>query len=110
VGYVIQPSKQVFPVIKAEQNAKSGAPKKAAPPRKSDATSPAVAPALAKYLRGLNPSKEYLVFLLQPNGVSAFDEILTYLDSKHKDLRVGYEPFARNWVFANEPDNRETKR
>lgn len=109
-GYVVQPSKQTFPVIKAEQIAKAAAAKKGAAPRKGDAVRPGVDPVLAKYLRNLNPKKEYLVFLLQPNGVAAFDEMLSYLETKHKDLRVGYEPFARNWVFANEPDSREAKK
>jgi hypothetical protein len=109
-GYVVQPSKQSFPAIKQDQSTKTGPPKKAASSRKSDAVPAGVDPGLAKYLRGLNPNKEYLVFLIQPNGVAAFDEILTYVQTKHKELRFGFEPFARNWVFANEPDGSETKK
>jgi hypothetical protein len=74
---------------------------------KEDSDKPYVAtPELAKYLREVDRCRkeEYLVFLIHPNGVAAFDAIRGYLIEKHEKIRVGWEPFSRDWVMASDTD------
>lgn len=87
-GYTIHPAQTQFPAIALDKANASAAPQ--------------ASPELEKFLRQVKPSKEYLVFLIHPNGVAAFDAMRRYLAEEHEEIRIGWEPFSRNWVVAND--------
>jgi hypothetical protein len=87
-SYTIHPSQKSFPAIASGDASAKG---------------PAVAdPELEKFLKGINHKKEYLVLLIHPNGVAPFFGLRFYLIEKHKDIRIGWEPFSRNWKLTND--------
>jgi hypothetical protein len=45
-------------------------------------------------------NKEYLVFLVHPNGVQAYQMIRRYLIRDYDSIRIGWEPFSRVWVVT----------
>ena len=58
--------------------------------------------------------KEYLVFLIHPNGVSAYKNIQNFLNENFpapsgsrasgSRIQIGKEPFSRNWQFVRQQD------
>lgn len=63
-------------------------------------------PELAAYLKSVDRKKrkDYLVFLIHPNGIEPFQNIRVYLLRNHKDVRMGWEPFSRSWIVARPED------
>ena len=89
-GYTIQPAGTSFgPIERGEPNQRG--------------PNWIIEPALKSFLQGVNARRrrEYLVFLVHPNGVSTFQTIRNYVTDRHKDVRIGWEPFSRQWVVAN---------
>jgi hypothetical protein len=99
-GYTLHPSRQAFPAIAAPAGAET------------DPLKLQVAPELKALLAGIdrNKSKEYLVFLIHPNGVQAFDNMRLYLIQHHPEIRLGWEPFSREWIVVNDALNAEAPR
>jgi len=91
-GYAMYPSRKQFPAIVAKRS-------------DDDSSSESVVDVkLAEFLRRVNTrrKREYLVFLIHPNGVTAYRNIRGYLYEKNYDqVRVGWEPFSRNWILTN---------
>jgi hypothetical protein len=96
-GYTAHPSRQAFPAVVAPADAAG------------DPTRLEVSAELKAFLATLdrNKSKEYLVFLIHPNGVQAFDNIRMYVIQHHPELRQGWEPFSREWIVVNDALNTE---
>ncbi len=90
-GYTIHPSKQSFPAIETQDKDGGG----------FEFT---IDPKLKQFLRGVDQQrkKEYLVFLIHPNGISSFDAMRYYLDAHHDKIRRGWEPFSRNWIVTQD--------
>lgn len=88
-GYIVHPDRSTYPPITREEG--------------DSKAQYVVAPQLTSYLQRAQArrSREYLLFLIHPNGVTAFDTMQSYLATKHKDVRMGWEPFSREWVLAN---------
>jgi hypothetical protein len=88
-GYIVHPDKEVYPPLQATSAESAGAGKK-------------ISPGLDKILQQINSrrKKEYVVFLIHPNGVEAFFELRGYLSEKYAEVQMGWEPFSREWVMA----------
>ena len=89
-GYTVHPERTSFPPIE----------------KTSSDTGDQYLPAdeLKTFLRDLDKrkAKEYVVFLIHPNGVEAFANIRIYLLLNHEKLRLGWEPFSPEWIVAND--------
>jgi hypothetical protein len=91
-GYVVHPAGRLYPV---EQLDEQGS-------------------ALQQFLAAAHKAaaKEYLLFLIHPNGVHAYDKIFQYLlkTYPHRDkekaefssIDIGAEPFSRSWLLVRE--------
>jgi hypothetical protein len=89
-GYVVHPEQRTYRPVD-RQPAQASARKKSA----------AVAdPELAKFLAGVakKSNEVYLVFLVHPNGASAWRGIAEYV-REHHQLDMGWEPFSREWLL-----------
>ena len=88
-GYTIHPTRQSFPAIE-EKTPEVG------PQQQS------LDPNLKRFLHEVERKKnrEYLVFLIHPNGIQAFESLRNYLRSNHDEIRIGWEPFSTNWIVA----------
>jgi len=85
--YTMYPSRETFPVI-----------------TRSKEEEVELCPKLRKFLSDVarRSKREYLLFLIHPNGVEAFDSIRLYVRKNHSDIRVGWEPFSREWIVVND--------
>ncbi len=92
-GYTIHPSRQSFPAIQTQVTDDGG-------------FEYTIDPDLNRFLRGVDQrrKREYLLFLIHPNGVSSFDALRYYLDDHHARIRRGWEPFSRNWIVTQDQD------
>jgi hypothetical protein len=90
-GYTVHPTREQFLPFRQE-------------PSSSDEPDSIIDPELAKYLRDFDrrKGKEYLLLLVHPNGVKAFDLLRSYLGDKHSEINLGWEPFSRQWILAND--------
>jgi hypothetical protein len=90
-GYTTYPSREKFPVIHRVGELVSDVKFE-------------IAPKLKRFLANADKRKkrEYLVFLVRPNGVEAFENFRIYMMVEHKDVRVGWEPFSQEWIVIND--------
>lgn len=88
-GYTMHPSKERFPLVEGDL---------------SELDKLTVDAALKRFLKQVDGRKqrEYLVFLIHPNGVEAFRALRRYVENEHAKVRIGWEPFAREWLVTNQ--------
>lgn len=88
-GYLVHPEKRLYPPLTRDEDA----PK---------ATVFAVDAALEDFLEQVDSrrQREYLVLLLHPNGIAPYYSLRSYLATEFSKIKIGYEPFSREWVFA----------
>lgn len=88
-GYTVHPSKQHFPAIQVQQEVGTRL--------RVDLSSD-----LREFLTNVDTRRqqEYLVFLIHPNGATAFSTMRSYLLFNYSKLRMGWEPFARTWIMT----------
>lgn len=98
-GYILQPSKKSFPMVKKTETA-----------ARDEFT---VDSGLREFLASVNVkrNKEFIVFLIHPNGTTAFLNLLGYIDREYPyrpkaidQYDVGWEPFSREWLLI--PDKK----
>ena len=90
-GYTVYPERKHFPPIR----------KTPSPGQELHVT---FEKELVEYLREVDrrKEKEYLVLLVHPNGVEAFNLLRVYLADQHPKLNLGWEPFRRQWILADQ--------
>lgn len=88
-AYIVHPDKRQFPPIAPAGPGANG--------KNAD-----VDAKLKAFLRDLNANrrKQYLVMLVHPNGVENFQTLRIYITNNYKELDMGWEPFAREWILA----------
>jgi hypothetical protein len=62
---------------------------------------------LASFLADVDRRKatHYLVFLVHPNGAAAFHGIFGHLVQHYAEVKVGWEPFSRDWILLAKERN-----
>lgn len=94
-GYLLYPSKTMYPTIGRKET-----------PARDEFT---IDPALRQFLAGVNDKrkKEFIVFLVHPNGATAFRNMLGYIDDAYPfrpgatdQYDVGWEPFFKGWQYV----------
>lgn len=95
-GYIVHPEKDVYPPLNGDSTGSNAASAGAT------SASAKVASGLETILQRINSrrKKEYIVFLIHPNGVEAFCDLRQYLMDKYEGIQMGWEPFSREWVMA----------
>ena len=90
-GYTIHPTKEQFSIIERSNKDGGGL--------EFDASKE-----LKVFLRGVDGRKkrEYLLFLIHPNGFNAFSNMRSYLRQNHDEVSLGWEPFSREWIMVGE--------
>jgi hypothetical protein len=87
--YILHPEKRSFPVVTD----------KGTPAAPSWVVDPALAKVLAEVYR--EKKQKYIIYLIHPGGTVAWRNLDGYIERTYPDLDVGWEPFARDWLYVS---------